>query len=215
MLNKINNKESEVKIWIFFKKEFKNFLTETDNNYASQLGGDRLKEYLLSRSYIRYALSILLEDDPFNIPLIAPPGKPPLLKNDGYISISHCRDAFLLAWSIEKIGIDIERFDRKIVSKNFATKFFNNVELEELNTSQFIENTLLKRWVVKESLIKWNLSSIFKNSKDWIWRYGEQKAFNYKEDLKVKVYQTRFEKWEIGIASNRIGNSFPIICRDL
>ena len=47
--------------------------------------------------------------DPLKIPLKADPGKPPLLeKGWGHISMSHCSDALLVGWSLEKIGVDLE-----------------------------------------------------------------------------------------------------------
>ena len=43
----------------------------------------------------------LFEMDPLSIPLISEPGKPPsLYKGFGYASITYCRDALLIGWSI-------------------------------------------------------------------------------------------------------------------
>ena len=62
---------------------------------------------------MRDALSDLFKMNPLQIPISADPGKPPKLPTGmGYISISHCIDAFIIGWHQENIGIDIERSDR-------------------------------------------------------------------------------------------------------
>ena len=70
--------------------------------------------YHFSRGCIRDVISKMKDLDPLHIPLTADPGKPPLLEEGwGHISISPCSDALLIGWSSEKIGVDIERKDRK------------------------------------------------------------------------------------------------------
>ena len=42
----------------------------------------------------------------------------------GYISLSHCKDAIIIVWHKNKIGIDIERKDRDFNHVKFAEKYF-------------------------------------------------------------------------------------------
>ena len=154
--------------------------------------------------------------DPLSIPLKAAPGEPPSLEEGwGHVSISHCSDALLIGWSSEKIGVDIERNDRKLnahkLSKRFFTKYENH-EIENLTSSQAKEE-VLKRWVVKEAAIKWQSGKIANNLSQWMWKNNSSFAFNQKLGYKVKVYKQNYDEWIYAIALN--GTSIinePIIC---
>ena len=70
-------------------------LTSSELQIASNLSHARGKIFLETRHYMRYALSTLFNINPMKVPITAYPGKPPKLANGmGYISISHCKDAF-------------------------------------------------------------------------------------------------------------------------
>ena len=87
--------------------------TSSELKIASNLSQARAKIFLETRYYMRDALSALFDINPMKVPITAHPGKPPELPNGmGYISISHCKDAFIIGWHQENIGIDIERSDR-------------------------------------------------------------------------------------------------------
>ena len=63
----------------------------------------RANIYLESRAYIRQSLGNLFNLDPLEIPLTANPGEPPKLPNGmGYLSLSHCNDAIVIAWHKKK-----------------------------------------------------------------------------------------------------------------
>ena len=63
--------------------------------------------------------------NPLDIPLKADPGEPPFLAEGwGHISMSHCSDALLIGWSSGKIGVDIERKDRKFQAYKLSKRFF-------------------------------------------------------------------------------------------
>ena len=101
--------------------------TSKEIKIASTLSPARAKVFLESRAYIRHSLSNLFMVTPLEIPIEAEPGKPPILpKNMGFISMSHCKDACVVAWHKEKIGIDLERIDRifnyEAISKNTSQK---------------------------------------------------------------------------------------------
>jgi phosphopantetheine--protein transferase-like protein len=141
--------------------------------------------------------------DPLQIPLKADPGKPPLLEEGwGHISISHCSDALLIGWSLEKIGVDIERKDRKLDAKKLSKRFFTkyeNREIETLTSSQ-VKEAVLKRWVVKEAAIKWQSGKISNNLNQWIWEKNSSFAYNEKLGYKVKVYEQTHDQWMFAIA---------------
>ena len=80
---------------------------------AKNLTSSRSKIFLETRSYLRQSLSKLFDLDPLKIPIKAQPGEPPSLPSGmGNISFSHCKDAIIIVWHKNKIGIDIERTDR-------------------------------------------------------------------------------------------------------
>ena len=87
--------------------------TSSELQIASNLSKERAKIFLETRYYMRDALSALFDINPMKVPITAHPGKPPELPNGmGYISISHCKDAFIISLHRENIGMDIEGSDR-------------------------------------------------------------------------------------------------------
>ena len=118
-----------------------------------------------SRSYLRISLAEIFNLDPLDIPIDAKPGKPPKLPNNyGFISLSHCKEAFLIAWSKDQIGIDIENKNRRVnpnlISKYLSLNIKNNNSKISLNKEELNEK-FLEYWVIKESLIKWQNGNFF------------------------------------------------------
>ena len=154
--------------------------------------------------------------DPLAIPLKADPGQPPLLAEGwGHISISHCSDALLIGWSAQKIGVDIERKDRKFQANKLSKRFFTeneNCEIENL-TPSLAKEQVLRRWVVKEAAIKWQSGKISTNLSQWIWESNSSFAHHKKLGYHVKVYTENYERWTYAIAldKNHI-ISKPIVC---
>ena len=92
---------------------------------AKNLTSTRSKIFLETRAYLRQSLSTLFDLDPLEIPITAHPGEPPTLPSGmGNISLSHCKDAIIIVWHKNKIGIDIERTDRDFNHIKFAEKYF-------------------------------------------------------------------------------------------
>ncbi len=154
--------------------------------------------------------------DPLEIPLKADPGKPPLLAEGwGHISMSHCADALLIGWSLEKIGVDIERKDRKFQAHKLSRRFFTkneNCEIENLTPSQTKE-LVLKRWVVKEAAIKWQHDKLASNLNQWIWENNSSFAYHKKLGYHVKVYEQTYSKWTFAIVLDLDSTiEKPIIC---
>ncbi len=154
--------------------------------------------------------------DPLQIPLKADPGKPPLLEEGwGNISMSHCPDALLIGWSSEKIGVDIERKDRKLNAHKLSKRFFTKNENHEIENLSSIEakEEVLGRWVVKEAAIKWHNGKISDNLSEWIWENNSSFAYNKKLGHKVNIYKQNYKDWTYAIALNNyyLINK-PIIC---
>ena len=88
-------------LWIYLKDAPLKRITETEENIATQLPSQKAREFRHSRGYARKAISELFNIDTLKVPLAAAPGQAPnLKKGHGYISISHCSDALLIAFVI-------------------------------------------------------------------------------------------------------------------
>ncbi len=191
-------------------------ISNEEKKWVNKLNKRRGWIYHFSRGCIRNVISNMTGLDPYQIPLKADPGKPPLLQEGwGHISISHCSDALLIGWSAEKIGVDIERKDRKLHAHKLSKRFFHkyeNREIENLTSSQAKEE-VLRRWVVKEAAIKWQSGKISNNLSQWIWDNNSSFAYHKKLKYKVKVYKQTYDQWTYAIALN--GTTMinePIIC---
>ena len=94
-------KNCEYAIWFFPKKLSLQPVSEQEINWSNKFSPKRAREFLHSRGYIRKCISELFCIDRKSVPIFAPPGRPPILKNGfGNISISHCKDAVLIGWSL-------------------------------------------------------------------------------------------------------------------
>ena len=106
---------------------------------AKNLTSSRSKIFLETRAYLRQSLSTLFDLDPLKIPINAHPGEPPSLPSGmGNISLSHCKDAIIIVWHKNKIGIDIERTDRDFNHIKFAKKYFFHTNKSKHNNLSLI-----------------------------------------------------------------------------
>ena len=211
----INNK-SVLGLWLFLMPSKLLPISSEEEKWVQKLTPRRGRIYHFSRGCLRHVMSSITGLEPLDIPLKADPGKPPsLAKGFGHVSMSHCSDALLIGWSSAKIGVDIERKDRKLHAHKLSKRFFNqseNREIENLTSSQAKEE-VLKRWVVKEAAIKWQSGKISNNLSQWIWENNSSFAYNKKLGHKVKVYEQNYDQWTYAIAINK--DSIirrPIIC---
>lgn len=206
----ISNKfeiKNNIKCWIFPKDYNKiNFFKKLKFNNEKNLTR-RKKEHLLAYFYTKKTMSELYKINSRDLKINFKQGQAPYFEDEkmGYISLSHCKNVIILGWSSEKIGIDIERKNRKtnpiIVSKRFFTKdeFNQIIQNEKLSSENFI-----KTWVIKESIIKHQKLSKWDDSKKFVWRIGANKVFNSKDNIEIKVKYLFFKKWVIGIACNAL-----------
>ena len=211
----INNK-SVLGLWLFLMPSKLLPISNEEKKWVQKLTPRRGMTYHFSRGCLRHVMSSITGLEPLAIPIIADPGKQPLLPDGwGHISMSHCSDALLIGWSSGEIGVDIERTDRQIQAHKLSKRFFNkyeNYEIENLTPSEAKE-LFLKKWVVKEASIKWQSGKIATNISQWIWKNKSSFAYNKKLRYKVKIYQQIHDQWTYAIALDEDSLiSKPIIC---
>ena len=100
---------------------------------------------------MRHLIAEWLQISAAELPLQAPPGQPPELTDGwGFVSLSHCPDALLVAWSPWRIGVDLERADRRIPADALVRRFFCNAEQPVLLalSDQQQRQAVLEHWVV-------------------------------------------------------------------
>ena len=196
---------NQLQLWLLPMHDSSKPITSLEESLAKKLTPIRRNEYRVSRGMIREALSDLFEVSPLDIPLNAPPGKPPVLREGwGKINFSHCGDALLIGWSDQNIGVDIERIDRKFDAQSLAERFYSKEErdmLGLLDKDEFHLNAL-KLWVFKESAIKWQKGSVAIDLSHWIITKDFTKAVNKKLGIELKIYYQVYKSWIIGVAHN-------------
>jgi len=186
--------------------------TTSELQIASNLSQARAKIFLETRYYMRNALSDLFNINPIKIPITAYPGEPPKLpKGMGYISISHCKDAFIIGWHPENIGIDIERSDRDFNYQKLARKYFQK---ENCNLNKYL---ILKQWSATEAAIKYDRGKLSRDIKEWKYQMNQEITYHKSKKIKLDIIQISFLDWTISIAyKNKTLNDLPkIICSNL
>jgi phosphopantetheinyl transferase len=200
----VNVNSKKILLWIFPINSSQKILSEEEKHIASLLPMQRSIQYKNSRGNIRFVISKLFEIDPLEVPLYSLPNTAPVLgKNFGFVSMSHCYDSLLIGWSKNKIGVDIENSNRKVLDAQIAKRFFNekdNLIIDKLRVS-LQKKILLKIWVIKESLIKLHNGNLFKDLKNWHVDDNFKFAIYKNQDLKVNIKNISFKTWEIGLAS--------------
>ena len=192
-------------------------ITIQEKNWKKQLSAKRAIQYEYSRGYVREALSHILEIPALEIPLNSPPGSPPLLPdNMGYVSFSHCRDALLIGWSKQNIGVDIERSDRIFEAKKVLNGFFSSSEKQlfrDLNDNE-LNSEVLKLWVRKEAGIKWQKGNIFNDLSKWDFKLGTNRLENKFDGYNLQSFFINYEDWYISVACNNNSETERlIICK--
>ncbi|WP_288247119.1 4'-phosphopantetheinyl transferase superfamily protein [uncultured Prochlorococcus sp.] len=205
-------------LWIMPKKTKSYFLSEKELFSSTKLVRSRKADYMSSRSSLREVLSLIFNLDPLKVPLDGEFGRIPSIPPEyGYISLSHCDNALLIGWSIEKIGVDIERIDRRFNAKGIMKRFYLEDEIKELNlikNSEEFRKEVMKLWVTKESSLKWSQDTIASDLLNWQIKLLENKAFNKSLNLNLNAYCLKYKNWFLGAASKfvRIDNTYPLIC---
>ena len=189
--------------------------TSNELQTASNLSLTRADIFLETRYLMRDALSNLFNINPLKIPITADPGKPPTLPNGmGYVSISHCKDAFIIGWHQENIGVDIERSDRNFNYQKLAKKYFHQENFVNYDWSRY---SILKEWSAIEAAIKYDRSKLSKDIKEWKFQNNKKNLYHKIKKIKLNLIQFPFLDWTISIAikNKTIYNLPKIICSNL
>ena len=191
----------------------KHLSTSEENEIAKNLSTNRAKVFLESRSYIRESLGNLFNINPLNFPIKAFPGRIPKIPyNMGNISISHSHDAFVIAWHKEKIGIDIERSDRKFNYKAIAKKYL----LKKKGSIEITKKNVLNEWNAIEAAIKWDQGKLSKDLKEWEFIKKKERILHKNKKIDLNLKQFDFYEWTISIAfqDKDFHNKRIIICNN-
>ena len=200
------------RIWIYKMKGRYKICSEKELNMAKCLSSTSKEIFLESRSYIRESLSQFYNCHPLDINLLAPPGKPPLLLgNMEKISISHCKDALMVCLFENRIGVDIERHDRKFDYIGIAKRYFHRNNNFKLSRKKVLSN-----WTTIEAAIKWDSGKLSEDITSWEIIKDKQIAINREKKISVKINQINFMDWIISLAFNGDNiQSNNIICNNL
>jgi len=191
-------------------------ISSTEQIWALELSGKRSREYQHSRGYIRQALSELWQIPALNIPLYAPPGQSPQLSEGwGHISISHCFDALFIGWSPKRIGVDIERIDRRFNPEKLAKRYFSKKEIDTLNDlrKEDLRIATLQNWVIKEAAIKWQQASLAGNISEWNFCKTSNLMIHASLGHKIGLHRIEYDSWYIAITyDHKFHLHTPIAC---
>ena len=203
------NRTNILQLWILPINNDEKLVSDYEKNLSKKLSPKRSKEFIYTRGCVREVLADFLGVKPLRVPLEAPPGKPPKLKNGlGNITFSHCRDALFIGWSDIKVGVDIERKDRNLKSASLIKRFYCKEEKKELETlnQRDQRQKALKFWIIKEAAIKWQEGTIAKDLPYWLIKEKQNKIYHEKLNILLNTEYKNYSLWSLGIAhkSNNI-----------
>ena len=199
------------KIWFYKIKGIHDVATTYEIQTAKKLSEFRSKKFLETRSYLRNSLATLFNLDPLKIPINANPGKPPELPvGMGNISLSHCKDAIVIVWHKEKIGIDIERKDRNFNYIKLAEKYFYNTNKSK-NSTKLTKKVILDQWCAIEAAIKWDHGKLAKDLNHWQYSDTKKNLIHKGKNLHLNYSQINFHHWTIVLAYKENTSPNPII----
>ena len=201
------------KIWFYEIKGVQDVVTEEEIKTAKKLSGLRSKVFLETRAYLRQSLSSLFDLDPIEIPLNALPGEPPRLPTGmGNISLSHCKDAVLIVWHKNKIGIDIERKDRNFNHIKLGEKYFFHTN-NSTNKNELTRTMILNQWCAIEAAIKWDHGKLAEDIHHWQYFEKPKELIHKKKNIHLTYSKINFNDWTIAYAYKEKTSFNPeIIC---
>lgn len=206
----------DIASWLIKFKKNKYLISNQEIKWSEKLSKKRQSEYVKTRSIVRETLSEFFNIHPLDIPLFAPPGKPPILKSGfGYISLSHCQDALLISWAKNPLGIDIERIDRKFPAKKLLDKFSTENErliLKKLQ-GENLRLAVLELWTIKEAAIKTNFQDLYHGMNSWEYSFHQKKIFHKLKGNKLNITSFEFLNWKIALATeNQLNKKDLFLC---
>lgn len=138
--------------------DIRDFFNNTDLLKADRFRSEADKEtYLYCHTLLRLSLSKKLGKHPDELLFLSGRYNKPILESGNlHFNISHTRDSFAFAVSEHsRVGIDLEKTDRKINFKSIAKRFFSRDENEFI--SEYANDSperFFLLWTRKEALLK-------------------------------------------------------------
>ncbi len=202
-------------LWLFQTKQITRAISPQEILWAKKLPSHRSIQYQHSRGAARYALSTLFKVPPLDIPLLAKPGQPPELPNGwGYVSLSHCSNALLIGWCSSKIGVDIERQNRKVKAQQLINRFLSTREKQSFKDvdTKTLQKAVLEQWTIKEAAIKWQRGKLFKDFCQWYYFNDSHIAKHQLSGDEVRSQTINHEQWLMAIAVNQKIHTNTMLC---
>ena len=200
----------EIIVWKYSKNVELKSISSFESKWEGEISKKYFHNYKQSRSYIRYSLSKIFKVSPLEVPLKSNPGESPKLPDEwGNLSLSHCKNSFIIAWAPYPIGIDIECKKRLFPAKSIFKKFLSETEKKSIKFNNDIKfrESVLQNWLIKESAFKWQKEQVSQDLLEWEWIKEFEYAF-HKKKLKVKTYLIKNDDHFIGLAYNsKLDNS--------
>ena len=179
-------------------------VSDQEQAWACNLSQTRQRRFLGSRSWMRSCLSDLWGVPAQDIPLHAPPGKPPALHSDwGFVSLSHSKGFALMAWSSAPVGVDLERLDRPFASDALMSRYYASSEQRRLRSlpKHAFHQAVLEHWLIKEAAIKWQQGSLAQDLKDWVVAADGLSASHQDRAVQVAAHCRQLGPWGMAIVS--------------
>ena len=190
--NKIKEKEYK-KLYSFLPLSRKKQIDKINDINTKKI---KIIEYYLIKKYLK-----LKENTDF---CYSKNGKP-YIENKKHFSISHTKNALVIAISKENVGIDMEEIKKH--KTNLIKKVCNEKEIEEIKNSKNKTKKFLEIWTKKESTVKLFDTSIFFNTKDILTNTDAVRYrtfFKNNHIITIAKLNKKFKKWQnIGFMNKR------------
>ena len=180
-------------------------LRDAERVWAQSLPPRRARHYLWSRRWMRAVLAELFAMPPEAVPLNAPPGQAPFLEDPwGFVSISHCPDALVVAWAPWRIGVDLEQSNRAIPAAALVKRFFCSQERDALSGmgAEPLRQAVLHHWLLKEAAIKWQRGSLAKDLAFWCCDPQLDRLVHQRDGAVVKGHCWQQGVWSLALVAD-------------
>lgn len=155
----------------FSGKSSLNLISEQQRREANHIkNSERRNHFIGIRACLNTFLSHFTGIDPAEHEFIRNSSGKPSLKSPYQVfhfNLSHSENYFLMAVSLQPVGVDLEKKNRKIPElKDIISRYYSSEEQETVRNSAYPEESFLKIWTMKESVIKLFGTGIHENIKE-------------------------------------------------
>lgn len=130
---------------------------------------ERRKHFMIIRACLNTFLSRFTGTEPANHIFLRNESGKPFLKSPEanlHFNLSHAEDIFLIAASLQTVGTDLEKKNRKVPEPDeIIERYYSDEEQQAVRNSAYPEETFLKIWTMKEAVIKAIGTGIHENLK--------------------------------------------------